>query len=134
MTGGRYAAPVPAARARSITLRVPLYGARVRAFAAETARAARDAAARRPGLAELPSLAGDDDGALLRTPAGDLVLALPLDASPGLLAHEALHAAVAVLERAGVPVSAKADEAIAYLLAWIVDELSKWLARCRAAR
>lgn len=125
---------MPAARARSIALKVPLYGARVRAFAAETARAARDAAARRPGLGELPPLAADDDGALLRTPAGDLVLALPLDASPGLLAHECAHAAVAVLERAGVPVSAEADEVFAYLLGWFVDELSAWLARCRAAR
>ena len=122
---------MPAARARSIALKVPLYGARVRAFAAETARAARDAAARR--FAELPALAADDAAAVLR--AGDEVVAvLPLDASPGLVAHEALHLAVAVLERAGVPVSAKADEAVAYVLQWLVDELSAWLARCRAAR
>ena len=121
-----------AARVRSITLTVPLYGARIRAFVGETARAARDAAARRPGLGDLPPVAADDAGAFLRTQSGEFVIVLPRDASPGLLAHECAHAAVGVLDRAGVPVSSKGDEALAYVLQWLVDALAAWLARVRA--
>jgi len=90
-------------RPRSLSLRVPLYGARVQVFAEATARDARDAAARRPGLRELPPLAAGELGACLALPdGGPIVLALPFTASPGIVAHECAHAAAEVLARASV--------------------------------
>jgi hypothetical protein len=117
-------------RPRSLSLRVPLYGARVQVFAAATARDARYAAARRPGLRELPPLAAGELGACLALPdGGPIVLALPFTASPGIVAHECAHAAAEVLARAGVPLTTKADEAFCYVLQHVVDRVAPWLAR-----
>lgn len=46
-----------------------------------------------------------------------------------ILAHELVHAAVAILDRAGVPISEENDEAIAYLVGHLMQEIRKRLAR-----
>lgn len=44
-------------------------------------------------------------------------------ARPGVVAHEAVHAAIAVLDHAGVPISKKNQEVLAYLTEWITDKV-----------
>lgn len=93
------------------------------------------AAARRrwPALApELEQLSRDDEGAVAVLPDGGPVVLLPAAARPGVVAHECLHAAVRVLDRAGVRVSARDDEPLAYTLGWLVDRATPWLARAGA--
>lgn len=50
------------------------------------------------------------------------------------LAHEMVHAAVAVLERAGVLISPENDEALAYLVEHLMREVGKRIARDAAKR
>lgn len=78
-----------------------------------------------PKLAEV---AGEDEAGACVDVGGSPWLLLPADASPGLVAHEALHAAVVVAERAGLPVSAAADEVLCYMIEAIVDAVAPWLA------
>lgn len=78
-----------------------------------------------PKLAEV---AGEDEAGACVDVGGSPWLLLPADASPGLVAHEALHAAVVVAERAGLPVSAAADEVLCYMIEAIVDAITPWLA------
>jgi hypothetical protein len=82
------------------------------------------AAARRrcPALTDARA-AADDAGLTLIGPDGSPWVCLPADASPGLVGHETVHAAVAVAQRVGLPVSAEADEVLAYLVGDIVDAI-----------
>lgn len=78
-----------------------------------------------PKLAEV---AGEDEAGACVDVGGSPWLLLPADASPGLVAHEALHAAVVVAEHVGLPVSAAADEVLCYMIEAIVDAITPWLA------
>lgn len=42
--------------------------------------------------------------------------------APGTIAHEMLHVVTAIFDHVGVPISAEADEAMAYLLGYLVEE------------
>lgn len=53
------------------------------------------------------------------------VIVLSKNASPGTIAHEALHAANYCLQDAGVEVTTQNDEAQAYLLGWVVKQIYK---------
>lgn len=57
---------------------------------------------------------------MLRRKYGDLT---GLD--PGTIAHESFHAAYEILNWAGVKVDVKHQEAFAYMLTWVVDEVHK---------
>lgn len=87
-----------------------------------------------PKLAEV---AGEDEAGACVDVGGSPWLLLPADASPGLVAHEALHAAVVVAvvaERAGLPVSAAADEVLCYMIEAIVDAARAAPSQRRAER
>lgn len=118
-----------------LLVNVPLWECDVHFVTARTMAGALAAARRRwPALsADLASLSHDDEGAVMVLPGEAGVLALlPSDAKPGVVAHECLHAAVRVLDRAGVKVSARDDEPLAYTLGWLVDRATPWLARAGA--
>ena len=57
---------------------------------------------------------------MLRRKYGDLT---GLD--PGTIAHESFHAAYEILNWAGVKVDVEHQEAFAYMLTWVVDEVHK---------
>lgn len=47
--------------------------------------------------------------------------------TPGVIAHEALHATLNILNGCGVVVGVDNDEAIAYTLDWLVTEIHKFI-------
>lgn len=49
------------------------------------------------------------------------------DKSPGVVAHEVFHIAHAVLDDAGIKLSFKSDEAFAYLIEYLVTEITEVL-------
>lgn len=49
-------------------------------------------------------------------------------ATPNTVAHEAVHCAWAILYGAGVGVDAENDEALAYLVGWLVERWNKVMA------
>ena len=49
------------------------------------------------------------------------------DKSPGVVAHEVFHIAHAVLDDAGIRLSFKSDEAFAYLIEYLVTEITEVL-------
>lgn len=58
------------------------------------------------------------------TPKGHVVLRFkeePMD--PGIISHECFHAAFGILDRIGVRLSDDSEEALAYLLDWIVTQV-----------
>jgi len=63
-------------------------------------------------------------GCVLSSPAG-LVLYVGDTRTSDTLVHECVHVASFILELAGVPVSAKEDEALAYLVGYIWSEVVK---------
>lgn len=48
----------------------------------------------------------------------------------GTVAHEAVHTAHGILERAGVVASHINDEAMAYLVTWLVNQIHKVIDKC----
>ena len=49
---------------------------------------------------------------------------LDKDAGPGVIAHESFHAATFIFDTLGMPkITRQNDEALAYYLQWIVDEI-----------
>ena len=46
------------------------------------------------------------------------------DKSPGVISHEAFHIVHAILDDAGIKLSFKSDEAFAYLIEYLVTEIS----------
>jgi hypothetical protein len=111
------------ARARYRKVEIAHYRSTVHIIVARDLAAACAAARRRcPGLTDARA-AADDAGLTLIGPDGSPWVCLPADASPGLVAHEAVHAGVATAQRVGLPVSADADEVLAYLVGDIVDAI-----------
>ena len=112
--------------ARHKRIEIAHYRATVRAVVGRDLSAAYVLARQlEPKLAEV---AGEDEAGACVTVEGVSWLLLPVDASPGVVAHEALHAAVAVAEHVGLPVSAAADEVLCYMIEAIVDAITPWLA------
>lgn len=59
-------------------------------------------------------------------PGNQTLIRLKSPLSPGIVAHEAFHAAVYILDRVGMKLQIEtSDEAYAYLLNYIVDEIYK---------
>lgn len=114
-------------RARHKRIEIAHYRAAVHVVVGRDLPAAYALARRlEPKLAEV---AGDDEAAVTVVVGGLPWVLLPADASAGLVAHESLHAAVAVAEHVGLPVSAAADEVLAYLVEAIVDAVTPFIAR-----
>lgn len=78
---------------------------------------------------KLADVVGDDEAGVTVVVGGLPWVLLPVDASAGIVAHEALHAAVAVARHAGLPVSAAADEVLCYMIEAIVDAITPFMAR-----
>ena len=49
------------------------------------------------------------------------------DKSPGVIAHEAFHITYAILDDAGIKLSFKSDETFAYLIEYLVTEITEVL-------
>ena len=114
-------------RARHKVIEIAHYRATVHVVVGRDLAAAYALARRlEPQLAET---AGDDEKGACVVVAGSPWMLLPMDASPGVAAHEAVPAAVALAEQAGLPVAAAADEVLAYLVEAVVDAVAPWLAR-----
>lgn len=114
-------------RARHKVIEIAHYRATVHVVVGRDLAAAYALARRlEPQLAEV---VGSDERAACVVLDGVPWVLLPLGASPGTIAHEGVHAAVAVAEHAGLPVSASADEVLAYLVEAVVDAVAPWLAR-----
>lgn len=62
------------------------------------------------------------EGCVLSSPAG-LILYVGDTRTSDTLVHECVHVASFILELAGIPVSAKEDEALAYLIGYIWSEV-----------
>lgn len=113
---------------------VPLWSTHVHVLVGETMRHAVRCARRLWPAAEVPADAAEALGYTILLPADEGVLVLlPADATAGTLAHECVHAATYVLARVGVPVSTDDDEALAYTLGHLVDDVGPWVADARAA-
>lgn len=118
-------------RARHKVIEIAHYRATVHVVVGRDLAAAYALARRlEPQLAET---AGDDEKGACVVVGGSPWVLLPLGASPGVVAHEALHAAVAVARHAGLPVSASADEVLCYMVEAIVDAVAPWIARLARA-
>lgn len=70
----------------------------------------------------------DDDGGATHTPEDGTSITCWSEDTGAMLVHELVHVAVAVLQRAGVPVSAENDEALAYLVSHLYETVCKRLA------
>lgn len=116
------------AAARTHLIRVPLYEADVRLVVGRDLGAAyQHARARAPAMA---ATVGVDEAAACVPVDGVPWILLAADATPGQIAHESLHAAVMVLRDRGISLDAgRNDEAICYVLQYIVDRVSAWYAR-----
>lgn len=112
------------ARARYRKIEIAHYRATVHAVVGRDLAAAYALARRRcPALTDAHDPA--DEAACLTGPDGAAWVLFPARASPGLVAHEAVHAAVLVARRRGLPVSASADEVLAYLVEEIVSKVAE---------
>lgn len=69
------------------------------------------------------------DGKTFQFNSGKILVQLPVIPKKGseTLAHEIVHAAMFVLDRAGVKIDADNDEALAYLVGYLTREVNKWL-------
>lgn len=76
------------------------------------------------GMSYIP----DDDESL------PICMWLAADAPQSMMAHELVHVAMAVLHRAGVPISYANDEALAYLVSHLFKTLQARLAKAPRAR
>ena len=75
-------------------------------------------------LGDLPSTHGAEAWVGARDGSRDVVMYVG-DPRPELIAHEAVHAANEILGLAGVEIDAKNDEALAYLVEWVVGRWHK---------
>lgn len=124
-----------AARRRSMRRRVvvPLWSCPVHAVVGATMRHAVNAAKRQWPTVDLGDDVAQNAGyaITLPEPFGGVLILLPASATIGTLAHECTHAAVFVLGRAGVRITAQDHEALAYTVDHIVGDLAPWLTQAR---
>ena len=62
------------------------------------------------------------EGVTIACQNGVIIILLEPKFTPGILMHEILHAAKAILRHVGIPISDHSEEAEAYLVTYIVDE------------
>lgn len=69
----------------------------------------------------------DWHGAYLYSHKKDIhVIVLRSDCSAGVVAHECFHAAMNILQMQGVKYCQKSEEAFAYFIGWLTDEVMKF--------
>lgn len=103
-------------------LHEPIYGWNIFLFVDRKRWARFSAKQSATDMAHRQDEAADSAGiTLCRTEAHELILGI-FDGEPGTLSHEAVHAANYMLAGANVKITNENDEALAYLVGWLVDE------------
>ena len=68
----------------------------------------------------------ENDALTIRTPRGSVVTRFHTRPSePGIIAHEAFHAAYAILDYVGMTLSDSSEEAFAYMVDWLTSHIHK---------
>jgi len=71
------------------------------------------------------------DGTLVHDEKGTMILIIPPDANINSICHEAFHIAIEVLGDAGLELTDSSDEAYAYLIGWLAEEIEKILIKTK---
>ena len=70
---------------------------------------------------------GNFEATVMESPNGLLTVLVKPNADVNTIAHESFHVAVTVLSDIGMKLSSKSEEAYAYLIGWVAEQINKAL-------